>query len=139
MPAARSNAEIARRALASWSRGDVEETLRSLDREVEWHVTMRLPDMPLDKDVYNGREEVRALWETLRSVWDSLTLEIEEVITDSGDVLLARVRFRGTGISSGVEVDRVVYYVMVIRDERLARIQPFDELPAARHAAGIDE
>ena len=51
---------------------------------------------------------------------------------------MARVRFRGRGAESGVEVDRTLYYVLELRDGLLTRIRPFDELGAAREAAGLE-
>ena len=114
--------------------------LALMDPEIEWHLTFRLPDVPPDKTVFRGHEEVRALMTAFRDVWEELEVDLEEVVHDSEGLLVTRVRFHGIGSGSGVEVDRVVYYVQEIgEDMRLVRIQPFDDLAEARRAAGLGD
>jgi ketosteroid isomerase-like protein len=131
-----TNAEVAERAMAAFSRGELDLALGDIAEDVEWHVTLVLPDLPPDKTVFRGHDEVRDLWRLLREVWDELSLEPEEVLYDRDDLLIERVRFRGRGSASGVEVDRVVYYVQELSDEKLARIRPFDSADEAFEAAG---
>lgn len=134
-----SNADLARSAFEAWSRGDIEGTLATMDPGVEWHLAFQLPDLPPDKTVYRGHDEVRELWNGFRAVWNELTLSLEEVLHDEDDVLLIRARFHGRGSGSGVEVERVLYYVLEIVDSELVRIRPFDELADARSAAGMPD
>jgi ketosteroid isomerase-like protein len=133
-----TNAEVAERAMAAFSRGELDLALGDIAEDVEWHVTLMLPDLPPDKTVFRGHDEVRDLWRLLREVWDELSLEPEEVLYDRDDLLIERVRFRGRGSASGVVVDRVVYYVQELSDEKLARIRPFDSADEAFEAAGVE-
>jgi ketosteroid isomerase-like protein len=132
----RSNLELARHGLSTWSRGDLEGSLATMHPEVEWHVAFRLPDMPADKDVYHGHAEVRELWAVFRSVWEEITIELEEILWEGPDAIVGRVRFRAKGGASGIEVDRAVFYGMEIRDGLLQRIRPFDDEASAREAVG---
>ena len=43
-----------------------------------------LPDLPMDKTIYRGPDEVRSLWAAFSSVWDELTVSVEEVVGERG-------------------------------------------------------
>jgi ketosteroid isomerase-like protein len=129
--------ELMRKGLEAFSSGDLDRAVAEMSPEIEWHLAFQLPDLPADKSVYSGREEVRTVFESFRSAWEKLTVEIEEIIHEADDLLLTRVRFRGRGAVSGVEVDRVIYYVAEIEDQMLRVLRPFDELEEAQRAAGL--
>jgi ketosteroid isomerase-like protein len=107
--------------------------------DIEWHVAFRLPDLPLPKDVYRGREEVEVLWTQFRSAWDEMTVGLEEVLYVDDERVVARARFRGRGAGSGIEVDRVVFYSFRLRDEQLAYCRAFDDEASARADLGLDD
>jgi ketosteroid isomerase-like protein len=104
--------------------------------DVEWHVSFRLPDLPLDKTVYHGPDEVRRLWAAFRSAWAELTVTLEEVVDAREDSVVVRTRFVGRGSASGIEVDRPVVYVFEIEAGKLKRLRPFDTEAEALAAAG---
>ncbi len=133
-----ADVELVRRGLGAFSRGDFDEALTRIHPEVEWHVTLRLPDLPPDKLVFEGRDEVRELWDKLTGVFDSIAIEVEEVIAQRPGAVVARARFRGRGTGSGVEVDRVVFYVFGIDDGLLRSIRPFDSEAEALAASGLE-
>jgi len=126
---------VALRGLAAFSRGDLEESIAEIHPEIEWHIAFRLPDLPAGKEVYRGHDEVLTVWRSFRSAWDELTIEMEEVLLDEPDVIVMRVRFRGKGQASGIEVDRALYYVMRMREGRLAFTKTFEEADQALAAA----
>jgi ketosteroid isomerase-like protein len=134
-----ANEEIASGAMAAFSRGEIEDGLATLDPEIEWHLAFRLPDLPPGKAVFRGLDEVRELWIAFRSVWDELVIDWEEVEAERGDTMLVRVRFRGRGGTSGVEVDRTIFYVLELRDQKLVRSRPFEDRAEARAASGIGD
>jgi ketosteroid isomerase-like protein len=68
-----------------------------LHPDVKWHLAFRLPDLPLDKTVYHGRDEVRRVWAAFRSASDQLSLTLEEVVDARDDVVVIRARFVGRG------------------------------------------
>jgi ketosteroid isomerase-like protein len=136
---ASANEEIARGAMASFSRGEIEEGLTTLHPEIEWHLAFQLPDLPPGKTIYRGLDEVRDIWVAFRSVWDELVIEWEEVEAEGDDTLLVRVRFRGRGETSGAEVDRTIFYVLEMRGRKLIRIRPFEEREQAFAASGLGD
>ena len=72
--ATEENIALIRRGLDAFSRGDFDAAWNDMDPDVEWHLAFRLPDLPLDKDVYRGPEEIGELWSAFRSAWQSLTV-----------------------------------------------------------------
>jgi hypothetical protein len=81
---------------------------------------------------------VRTLWRAFRSVWEELTIDLEEVVWEVPDAFVLRARFRGKGAGSGVEVDRVLFYVMRLKDDKLIFTKTFDTPEEALAAAGAD-
>ena len=132
------NADTMRRGFEAFSAGDWDRLLADVDPEIEWHLTFQLPDLPPDKKVFHGHDELRTLFGAFRSVWDELTLELEEVLHDADDLLILKVRFQGRGGASGVEVDRHLFYVEELRDGKLLRQRPFETEEEAFAAAGVE-
>jgi ketosteroid isomerase-like protein len=126
-----------RRGLDAFSRGAFDEAVAELHPEIEWHVAFRLPDLPDQRDVCHGLDEVRALWEAFTAAWETLTVELEELLYVDEERLVARTRFRGRGSKSGIEVDRVIYYSYRYRDGLLAYTRGFDDEESARRDAGL--
>jgi ketosteroid isomerase-like protein len=133
------NVQLLREGLEAFSRGDLGESLDRMHPDIEWHVAFRLPDLPLPKEVYRGREEVEVLWTQFRSAWDEMTVGLEEVLYVDDERVVARARFRGRGAGSGIEVDRVVFYSFRLRDEQLAYCRAFDDEASARADLGLDD
>ena len=132
------NVETMRRGLEAFSRADWDEALALTHPEVEWHLTFRLPDLPPDKLVYRGHEEVREVWQAFASVWESLTIEIEEIVSADIGRVVARARFHGRGAGSGADADRTVFYLFELEDDLLRSIRPFETEAEAMDAAGLD-
>jgi ketosteroid isomerase-like protein len=105
--------------------------------DVEWHVAFRLPDLPLDKTIYRGPDEVRQLWAAFRSAWERLTVTVEELLLARDDVVVVRARFVGRGSGSRIEVDRTVFYLFETAGGKLQRLRPFDTEGEALAAADL--
>lgn len=106
-----------------------------MEPDVEWHLAFRLPDLPLNKSVYRGHDEVRQVWAAFRSAWAELTVTLEEVVEAREDLVVVRARFVGRGSASGIEVDRTVFYIFEIPAGKLRRLRPFDTEADALAAA----
>jgi ketosteroid isomerase-like protein len=132
------NVQLLMDGLDAFSRGDLRESLGSMHPDIEWHVAFRLPDLPLPKDVYRGRDEVEVLWKQFRSAWDEMTVRVEEILYVDESRVMARARFRGRGKESGVEVDRLVFYAFRIQDELLIYCRAFDDEASARADLGLE-
>src|SRR5919108_3203476 len=133
------NLDNTRAALRCWSEGDLDGALANMDPNIEWHLAFPLPDLPPGTRVFHGHGEVKETWVRLRDVFDTLTIEIEDVLHDADDRLVCRALFDGLGEASGVSVKRTLYYVMDFDSGRLTRIRPFEDLAEAQRAAGLDE
>ena len=131
--------ELVRRGLDAFSRGDLDASLAEIHPEIEWHIAFRLPDLPFDKEVYRGRDEVRQLWTAFRSAWDELTIDLEEVVAAVPGTVVLGARFRGRGQGSGAEVDQRVFFVYEIEDDQLRSSRPFETRAEALAAAGLDD
>jgi hypothetical protein len=59
--------------------------------------------------------------------------------TTPATVLITRNRFVGRGSGSGIEVDRVLYYLLDMRNGKLRRVRPFESEAEARAAAGLND
>jgi ketosteroid isomerase-like protein len=131
------NVELIRQGLDAFSRRDIDAAVADMHPDVEWHVAFQLPDLPLDKTIYNGPDEVRELWAAFSSAWDELTVTVEEVLEDSGDTTIVRARFVGRPYDIDVAINRTIFYVFEISDSLLRRLRPFDTEAEARAAAGV--
>jgi ketosteroid isomerase-like protein len=136
--AAEENIAFIHRGLDAFSRGDLEVGAELMQPDVEWHLSFRLPDLPVGKTVFRGPDEVMRVWAAFRSVWDELSVTLEEVIEAHEDVVVVRARFVGRGSASGVEVDRTLFYVFEIAAGKLKRLRPFDTDTEALAAAGSE-
>ena len=133
-----ADVETMRRGFAAFSRGDWDGLLAEVDPEIEWHLVFQLPDLPPDKKVFHGHDELRTLFDAFRSVWEELTLEVKEILHDADGLLILRVRFQGRGGASGIEVDRHLFLVEELRDGKLLRQFPFETEEEAFAAAGVE-
>ena len=141
MPA-EENIALIHRGLDAFSRGDFDAGVEDMQPDVEWHVSFRLPDLPLDKAVYHGHDEVRRLWAAFRSGWATLTVTLEDVVDAREDVVVVRTRFVGQGSASGIEVDRTVFYVFEIvagKLEATAAVRYRGRSPRSRRAVGVGD
>lgn len=127
-----------RRGLTAWSEGRDEESLSLMQPEIEWHVAFRTPDLAPGVSVLHGHDEIRAFWRTWRAAWERITIDVEDVVYDADDIVIARVRFRARGAGSGVELDRALFYVFELREGKAERIRPFDDQASARRAASLE-
>lgn len=130
-----SHLELITRGLSAFSRGDFDEAAREMHPDVEWHLALRLPELPPGQTVFHGVDQVRELWSMTRAGWDELRIAVEEVVAEDDDVIVVRARFVGRLKAAAVEVDRAFYYVFDLEDDKLRRLRPFDTRAEALAAA----
>src|SRR5919106_5939088 len=131
------NVEVVQRAYEALTRGDA-EVLRDL---VPPDFTVDFSRRLADPFVFSRRDEMLAFFTAqARESWESWpTWEPKELI-DAGDVVVALIRTRARGKSSGVEVDTHVWNVWTFRDGRPIEFKYFGEdRAAALEAAGLSE
>jgi ketosteroid isomerase-like protein len=129
------NAEAVRRIARAFNEGDIDALVAELDPNVEWE---EQPIPGLDP-VYRGHEGVRR-WaeEVMGQELGPLQVRIER-LSEAGDAVIASIRIRGVGRSSGVEVDMHVHLVVTFREDKVARRQVFQRREEALEAVGLRE
>ena len=123
--------------LAAFSRGDFDAAVENMHADIEWHVFFRLPDLPADKTVYHGADEVRELWAQTKSGWDDLRVSVDEVLVDTDEMAIVRARFVGRVRDVDLEIDQVVFYIFELDHGLLRRLRPFKTEAEAFAAAGM--
>ena len=115
-----------------WREGRLEDALRGLDDDFEWVV----PNHP-EGDVRYGAESVMAFFREWVEPFEDFELDWE--IEDAGsDAALATIHMRGRGRESGVPTEMRFFQLWTFRDGRAVRMEMFNDLDAARHAAGLE-
>jgi ketosteroid isomerase-like protein len=95
------NAELLQAGIDAWNRDDRDGWLDLLGPEIEVHTAGVFPDLA---SVYHGRDGAARFWRQLREPWQEFRIDVERIEAEA-DVAVAAVRFRGTGVDSGVKVD----------------------------------
>jgi ketosteroid isomerase-like protein len=131
------NVELVRWAYEAWNRRDFDRILEFADREIDWTFAQGMARVPGADDVYHGHEGVRRFWETFIEPWDQITIEVEE-LRDSGDCVVAFIRFRAVG-RDDLEIDAPFVHVITFRESKVIRFEAFDDRAAALEAAGLSE
>jgi ketosteroid isomerase-like protein len=128
------NAEIVRTIYQGWSEGDFRASVGLLDP----HVVLVLgPEFP-DAGTYSGVEAVASYTRGLLEPWTRFSIEAEEVVA-AGDCVLARVRQRGVGSSSGIPTELRYYMLWTFRGGKVIRLECFRDRTEALEAAGLGE
>ena len=126
--------ESVRTVYGRWSEGDFRASVDLLDP----HVVLVLgPEFP-DAGTYLGAEEVAAYTRGLLEPWTHFTIEAQELVA-AGDSVLARVRQRGVGSTSGLPTELRYFMLWSFRGRKVIRIESFREHGEALEAAGLEE
>jgi ketosteroid isomerase-like protein len=130
----RANVDVIRRCLSCFRAADPDSGLELLCPDAEWD----LSDF-LDGEVYKGRAAIRAFLEyQYKEVWGSVKM-VEERLVDAGDTVVAMVRFKGAGQSSGAPFDLPIAWTFEFRGRCIARVKFSLDRTAALEAVGLKE
>ena len=130
----RGNVETVRRMYAAQARGDLETGLSYLDPGIEFSQPAGLPG----GGTYYGHEGVIEAFTRWSGAWDDYRLEVED-LRDFGDHVLARTRHRGRGKGSGIDVERQVFQVWTLRNDKVVRASMYYDEAEALEAVGLRE
>ena len=131
------NLELAREAIDTLNRRDLESFLETLDPDVEWHPGLAAL-LEGEATVYRGREEVREMFQGYFEAFADLRFEISE-IRDLGDRILAVGEMRGRGTESGVEIGSPWAYLIQVRNAKATHVRTYLDPKEALEAAGLRE
>jgi ketosteroid isomerase-like protein len=124
------NAEIVRKAVEAYARGDLDTALTNADPDIVWN--------PVEEAATQGRDAIRANIERWEIDFDDFEATPEHYI-DAGDQVLVTIHWSGRGRGSGLRVDIRTYMVFTARDGALIRMDEFTERSDALEAAGLSE
>src|SRR5918998_1139970 len=82
----------------AWNRDDCEAWLALLAPDVVISTSGVFPDLSAE---YCGHGEATRFWRQMHAPWEVFRIEVEDV----EEYAFAAIRFRGTGVDSGIEVD----------------------------------
>ena len=126
------NVEVVRLAIEHLSQTG-ELAPECYDPEVEYTTQ---PDAPMHT-TYQGIQGLQRSLESLREVWNSMTIEVQEFI-ETDEAIVASTRFRLRAHSGGeLEVDQGWAYW--VRDGTIRRIEQYGTKREALEAAGFSE
>ena len=106
--------------------------LDQLDPQIELDLSERI----FNPAVYNGHDGAMQFWAEIQEIWETWVSEPERLL-DAGDQVVALVRSRGRGRSSGVEVEDTSANVWTIRDGKVTAYRLYRDHDEALAAAGL--
>jgi len=129
-----ANIDIARRAFAGLSgEGDVAAGFALLAEDVEVHDH----DIP-DAEVYRGGAGVIEWGTNWAESWDQWSMELQDLVEAGEDRVVALFHIKARGVGSGIEVEREDAIVYTLRDQKIARLDYYNDQPEALAAAGVE-
>ena len=131
------NVDLARQDFELVSQGADDEVARRLAPDVEWHHNIGL-GTPME-GIYHGREEVLALFRTLRESFGMVEFDLEEVRDLSSCEVLSLGYLHVEGRGSGAAAASTFGAVTEIRDGLTVRHRFWMDRDAALEAVGRRE
>ncbi len=120
------NIEIAKKAYADFSRGDVAAILEGLDENVEWITPGQgLPTC----GVRHGKAEVAEFFRLVAATWKFHAFEPREFIS-SGDALAVRGHYDATAIATGRRAAGDWVMTWRIRNGKVTQFQEYTDTAA---------
>ncbi|MGH2979679.1 MAG: nuclear transport factor 2 family protein [Solirubrobacterales bacterium] len=132
-PVVRDRIEVVYRGYDAFNRGDIEGSLTGLHPDIEWH-TYIVPGP--GGGVYHGHDGVRELWSDAERVFGGFK-NVPERLFEAGDQVVAFVRVEGVGTQSGIPVQARIAHVLTLRDDRVIRVESFEDRDEALRVAGL--
>jgi ketosteroid isomerase-like protein len=125
-----TNSELLLAGYEAWNRDDCEAWLALLDPDVVIGTSGVFPDLAAE---YRGHALATKFWRQMHEPWEVFRIDVEHV-QDDGDCALGAIRFRGTGVDSGVKVDMRFGNGIRIRDGLATHLVNRRTLEEAREA-----
>jgi ketosteroid isomerase-like protein len=128
-----SNLATVRGAYEAWARGDVDRLVEAFSTKAEIHPYL---GATLGASAYHGHAGVRRWFADANDAWESLTIEVEEIL-DGGDVVVVALRAVGVGKGSHAEVEARILHLLEFEDGKAIRLRGYGDRGKALRDAGI--
>ena len=115
--------------LESYERGGAEALIELLSPDAVFVVP---PEASAEPDEYRGHQGARRYFAGFEGVLDDVGFVLDELDEVAPGVVLARVRIRGVGATSGIEVEQATFMTFLVRDGLVQRIAAHGDLAVAR-------
>jgi ketosteroid isomerase-like protein len=126
-----SDADIVRELFARFYSDGFEQALELIADDFVLTVP---PSMSAEPDAYEGHEGARRYFDGFDGLIDDLKFEAVEVEEQDG-IVIAWMRFRGRGVSSGIEVEQYAAVLSRVRDGKVVRMESHPDMETARAVA----
>ena len=108
------NTEVVRRAHGALTRGDSEGFAREMTEDVEGMSRV----MAVEGVTYRGHDDMRRFIDEMHSVFPDFRSEVVSTV-EGHDVVVAELRFSGTGVRSGLATEGRTWQALILRDGKI--------------------
>lgn len=125
-----SSQQVVQSMYDAFARADIPALLSTLDEEIDWRAPENLPH----GGHFTGRDGVTQFFQGIGDRWESLTLEVEDVI-DRGDRVVVLASAHGQLRATGEDAGYTAAHVWTLRDGRPIRFAETVDAPVTLPAA----
>jgi ketosteroid isomerase-like protein len=126
------SAEVVRRMIDAFNRGDLAEALAECAPEVEWHTSGQFAD----QGVYRGHAGIEELQAELTEELEELSYSTSE-LQAAGDSAFVAGTLRGRGRRSGAAFEQPFWYSVALSDGQIVSVVTHLARERALEASGI--
>jgi ketosteroid isomerase-like protein len=127
------NLDLLRSIYAAWERGDYYSSVEWAHPEIEFVVM----DGPSPGSL-TGVAAVEDNWREFQQAWEDYRIKADEYRQLDGDRVLALVRVRGRGKTSGLEMEKAAANIFTIRFGRVTRLVMYWDRETAFGDLGLE-
>jgi ketosteroid isomerase-like protein len=128
----RENVEIVRRAVAAINDRDLDGYMSCCGEDIELHT-------PLIVGVYEGRKGIQRYFSDVEDAAPDFRIDINRVEAVGPDQVLAFIRTRGSGRTTGIPLGFEATNVYDLIDGQITRVRIFLDAREALKAVGLEE
>jgi|SRR5687768_15459435 ketosteroid isomerase-like protein len=129
---------VAKAAVRSWNQGDRDGFLAAFHPEGKWSSAIKR-QVEGGEGLYSGREEIGSFWDEWHAVWTDLEISVSEIQSPRDGSVFAFGALHGTGIGSGLGLERPFGWVFHIEDRLIREVRAYLSRDEALEAAGLPE
>ena len=127
---------VAEATVQLWNQCDREGFLGAFHPDGKWSSAIKR-QVEGGEGLYSGREEIGTFWDEWHAVWDELKIMVSEARSPRDGLVFAFGALHGTGIGSGVGLERPFGWVFHIEDGLIREVRAYLSRDEALEAAGL--